>query len=128
MRLPIQTWRYLAIQLGNTFLDGNLDVTGTYGAADKYRLATGIANGNTVIFENCPVDLDATLDPVLQRAIYKKGRTMFLQLAGEELEYDKCLPILDLIADHYSAKEWLKIIHNNGAGEILINFHVGLTI
>ena len=32
--------------LGNTFLDGNLDVTGTYGAADKYRLATGIANGN----------------------------------------------------------------------------------
>ena len=32
--------------LGNTFLDGNLDVTGTYGAADKYRLATGITNGN----------------------------------------------------------------------------------
>ena len=32
--------------LGNTFLDGNLDVTGTYGAADKYRLATGIANNN----------------------------------------------------------------------------------
>ena len=32
--------------LGNTFLDGNLDVTGTYGAADKYRLATGIANSN----------------------------------------------------------------------------------
>ena len=32
--------------LGNTFIDGNIDVTGTYGAADKYRLATGIANGN----------------------------------------------------------------------------------
>ena len=32
--------------LGNTFLDGNLDVTGTYGAADKYRLATGITNNN----------------------------------------------------------------------------------
>ena len=40
-------------------------------------------------FENCPAELDATLDPVLQRAIYKKGRNMFLQLAGEELEYDK---------------------------------------
>jgi dynein heavy chain len=53
------------------------------------RLSSGIANGNTVIIENCPVDLDATLDPVLQRAIYKKGRNNFLQLAGEELEYDK---------------------------------------
>ena len=53
------------------------------------RLSGGIANGNTVIFENCPAELDATLDPVLQRAIYRKGRTMFLQLAGEELEYDK---------------------------------------
>ena len=53
------------------------------------RLTAGIANGNTVIIENCPVDLDATLDPVLQRAIYKKGRSMFLQLAGEEIEYDK---------------------------------------
>jgi hypothetical protein len=31
---------------GNTMFDGNIDVTGTYGAADKYRLATGIANGN----------------------------------------------------------------------------------
>ena len=33
------------------------------------RLTAGIANGNTVIIENCPVDLDATLDPVLQRAM-----------------------------------------------------------
>ena len=31
---------------GNTYIDGNLDVSGNYGAADKYRLATGIANGN----------------------------------------------------------------------------------
>jgi len=31
---------------GNTYVDGNLDVTGRYGCADKYSLATGIANGN----------------------------------------------------------------------------------
>ena len=31
---------------GNTFFSGNIDVTGTYGAADKYRLATGLANSN----------------------------------------------------------------------------------
>jgi len=37
---------------GNTFFDGNIDVTGTYGAADKYRLATGIANGNNGVTYN----------------------------------------------------------------------------
>ena len=31
---------------GNTYISGNLDVTGRYGCADKYSLATGIANGN----------------------------------------------------------------------------------
>ena len=37
---------------GNTYIDGNLDVTGIYGAADKYRLATGIANGNNGVTYN----------------------------------------------------------------------------
>jgi hypothetical protein len=31
---------------GNSFFSGNIDVTGSYGAADKYRLATGLANSN----------------------------------------------------------------------------------
>ena len=31
---------------GNVYVDGDLDVTGLYGAADKYTLATGIAAGN----------------------------------------------------------------------------------
>ena len=37
---------------GNTFFDGNIDVTGSYGAADKYRLATGLANGNNGVTYN----------------------------------------------------------------------------
>ena len=37
---------------GNTYIDGNLDVSGNYGAADKYRLATGIANGNNGVTYN----------------------------------------------------------------------------
>jgi len=37
---------------GNTYIDGNLDVSGYYGAADKYRLATGIANGNNGVIYN----------------------------------------------------------------------------
>ena len=53
------------------------------------KLSQAISNGNTVIMENCPVDIDATLDPVLQRAIYKKGRSSYISFGGEEVEYDK---------------------------------------
>ena len=31
---------------GNTYFDGDIDVTGKYGCADKYSLATGVNNGN----------------------------------------------------------------------------------
>ena len=37
---------------GNTYIDGNLDVSGNYGAADKYRLATGLVNGNNGVIYN----------------------------------------------------------------------------
>ena len=37
---------------GNTYVNGNLDVTGTYGCADKYTLATGIANNNNGVVYN----------------------------------------------------------------------------
>ena len=37
---------------GNTFISGDLDVTGKYGAADKYRLATGLANSNNGVTYN----------------------------------------------------------------------------
>ena len=35
---------------------------------------TAITNGQTLIIENNAEDIDPTLDPVLARAIYKKGR------------------------------------------------------
>ncbi|CAM9107555.1 unnamed protein product [Discosporangium mesarthrocarpum] len=47
-----------------------------------------INSGQTLIIENISEDIDATLDPVLARAIYKKGRSLFLKLGGEEVEYD----------------------------------------
>lgn len=37
------------------------------------KLEKAISNGETVIIENVGEELDATLDPVLARAIYKKG-------------------------------------------------------
>lgn len=35
---------------------------------------TAITNGQTLIIENIAEEIDPTLDPVLARAIYKKGR------------------------------------------------------
>lgn len=51
-------------------------------------LEHAISNGNTIIIENLGEDIDPTIDPVLSRAIYKKGRSIFLKLGGEEVEYD----------------------------------------
>ena len=33
-------------------------------------------------------DIDASLDPVVSRAMFKKGRALFLKLGGEDIEYD----------------------------------------
>merc|ERR1719353_2131699 len=56
--------------------------------ADRIALENAIVNGHCVIIENLGEEIDATLDPVLSRAIYKKGRALFLKLGGEEVEYD----------------------------------------
>ena len=37
---------------GNSYFDGDIDVTGKYGCADKYSLATGIANSNSGVTYN----------------------------------------------------------------------------
>ena len=41
-----------------------------------------------MIIENIGTEIDAMLDPVLSRSIYKKGRGLYLKLGGEEVEYD----------------------------------------
>lgn len=52
------------------------------------KMESAIVNGNVVIIENIDEEIDATLDPVLSRAVYKKGSNLFLKLAGEEVQYD----------------------------------------
>ena len=50
--------------------------------------------------------IDATLDPILARALfYKKGRSLFLQLGGKEVEYDTKFQLYlqtKLANQHYS--------------------------
>jgi hypothetical protein len=48
-----------------------------------------IQQGHAVIIENVGEELSATLDPVLSRAVYTKGHTLYLKVGGEEIEYDQ---------------------------------------
>ena len=68
--------------------EGNLDIIQLTQKNWLKVLESAITNGRCVIIENVGTDIDATLDPVLSRAIYKKGRSLYLKLGGEEVEYD----------------------------------------
>jgi dynein heavy chain len=52
------------------------------------KVEQAITNGRVIIVENLGEDIDATMDPVLSRAIYKKGRNIYIRFGGEEVEYD----------------------------------------
>lgn len=52
------------------------------------RLADCIRTGKVAIVENLSESIDATLNPVLSRSVTRKGKTFFLRMGGEELEYD----------------------------------------
>lgn len=52
------------------------------------KVEQAITNGRVVIIENLGEDIDATMDPVLSRAVYKKGRAVYIRFGGEEVEYD----------------------------------------
>lgn len=51
-------------------------------------LKTAITTGQNVILENLGETIDASLEPVIMRQIYKKGRSWFLHFAAEEIEVD----------------------------------------
>jgi len=68
--------------------EGNVDIIQMTQKNWLKTVEGAITNGRCIIIENLGSDIDATLDPVLSRAIYKKGRNLCLKLGGEEIEYD----------------------------------------
>ena len=52
------------------------------------KIISAIESGDTVIIENLGESIDAVLDPILMRAIYKKGKNMFIKIGGEEVQFD----------------------------------------
>jgi len=69
--------------------DNNLTVTQLTQPKWTNTLSQCITNGFTLILENCGQDLDATLDPVLARAVTQKGRSLYLNIGGEDVEYSR---------------------------------------
>ena len=53
------------------------------------KMSYAVQNGKTVIVENCPVEIDATMDPILSRQLTKKGSSLFVNFASEDIEYDR---------------------------------------
>jgi dynein heavy chain len=52
------------------------------------KLQLAISNGSTVIISNLGESLDASLEPVLARAVYFKNKKPKIKLGGEEFDYD----------------------------------------
>jgi dynein heavy chain len=63
-----------------------------------------VTNGYCLLIENVGETIDAVLDPIISRATFKKGRTVYVQLGDKELPYDPnfCLLLQTKIANpHY---------------------------
>lgn len=44
--------------------------------------------GKAVLLEGIQQEIDATLDPLLSRAIIRKGKQQYIEMAGEQIDYD----------------------------------------
>lgn len=52
------------------------------------HLSNAITEGKAVMIEGIQEEIDATLDPLLQRAVIKKGKSYILELGGETIDYN----------------------------------------
>ena len=54
-----------------------------------FKLVQAIQAGDCVILENVGENLDASLEPILSKAYFRKGRSLYLKLGENEVEYDE---------------------------------------
>jgi dynein heavy chain, axonemal len=52
------------------------------------RVENAVSMGNILMIENIQQEIDAVLEPLLARAIIRRGRSLFMKLGGEEISYD----------------------------------------
>jgi dynein heavy chain len=53
------------------------------------KIVSAIQAGDTVIIENVGENLDASLDPILSKSVYRKGRALYIKLGEDDVEYDE---------------------------------------
>lgn len=53
------------------------------------KIVNAIQAGDTVILENIDENLDASLDSVLTKAVFRKGKTLYLKVGDDDVEYDE---------------------------------------
>jgi len=69
--------------------DRNLQIV-RLGQNDLLRkLERALENGFTILIENINESIDAVLNPVIQRAVIKRGKKMYLKLGDTEVEFSK---------------------------------------
>eukprot|EP01033_Poteriospumella_lacustris_P002495 gene2501-1816_t len=69
--------------------DRNLQVV-RLGQNDLLRkLERALENGYTILIENIGESIDAVLNPVIQRAVIKRGKKQYLKLGDTEVEFHK---------------------------------------
>jgi len=52
------------------------------------NVVQAIQAGDTVIIENVGEVLDSSLDPILTKSVHRKGRTLFIKIGEDDVEYD----------------------------------------
>ena len=53
------------------------------------KLERALENGYTILIENIGEGIDAVLNPVIQRAVIKRGKKMYIKLGDTEVEFHK---------------------------------------
>jgi dynein heavy chain len=53
------------------------------------KLERALENGTSILIENIGESIDAVLNPVIQRAVIKRGKKMYLKLGDTEVEFHK---------------------------------------
>ena len=52
------------------------------------QVISAIENGQPLLMENLPEDIDAVLDPVIGKLTFRRGRNLILKVGDAEVEYD----------------------------------------
>jgi dynein heavy chain len=52
------------------------------------KLREAISNGSTIIIENIGETFDASLRSIVSKAVYRKGKTLYIKIGDTDVEYD----------------------------------------